>query len=672
VETDLNAGGPAERRAAGGRVKAGTIIGTRFQIRQFAGSGGFGERYRAVDTRTERPVDIRILHSAVIEHPEVLDRLREEVQLAQGLSHKNIAAVYGMGQDGEVYYIASEFVDGHSLRELIDQKAAQQKTFSLKGAYNVIAHICNGLAYAHQTVIHGGLAPSNVLVNKAGRVKIAEFGIARTLPAFTHFSAQLAGGDYSCMAPEMAQTPEAADRRADIYSVGVILFELLTGREPTDVFESPSAVRSDLPPTLDAVVERCLRPSPDERYLSTDELKQALFLAVEQSTIPQQAPARGVPMGLVTQENVLLDASSPNLAVSVRATRPTAAAPREAARPATRPAHPRPAAPLRAAPMAQPPAAQPVALAPGSPQNPLPWPNQPVAPTQAVGGVPAHALPPAYSGPPVDESLEIWLVQKNNLDFGPFNMAELKRQIMKGEILGEHVIVDSDSGKRWHVKSHPYLSRFAAETELRRDEQRRLDADRMARHRSRHRAVLVLGLFVILGGVGGGAALYWMHLHRQGPVVVEKVVTKTDTDLEQILKGLSFEFPKPTIRPHRKSKGGKGGGPVGEDFDEPTRLGDLTQEGGDEQLSPEQVQATMNAKGRALAVCIAEERRRNPGLHQVDLEFIVHGNGQVTAVRVNGQKGTPLSSCMYQKLHAINFPKYNGPKTIAGFSFAVR
>jgi hypothetical protein len=79
----------------------------------------------------------------------------------------------------------------------------------------------------------------------------------------------------------------------------------------------------------------------------------------------------------------------------------------------------------------------------------------------------------------------------------------------------------------------------------------------------------------------------------------------------------------------------------------------------------------MNSKGRALSICIAEERRRNPGLHQVELEFIVHGNGQVSAVRVNGQKGTPLASCMFQRMQRIQFPRYAGPKTIAGFTWNV-
>jgi hypothetical protein len=314
----------------------------------------------------------------------------------------------------------------------------------------------------------------------------------------------------------------------------------------------------------------------------------------------------------------------------------------------------------------------------GSPLN-----FAPVAPTPMPGQAPLHLAPaasmaphvnvPAYSGPPIDESLEIWLIQKQKLDFGPFSMSEVKRQIMKGDIQGEHVIVDSDSGKRHHVKNHPYLARFVAEAEMRHDEQKRIEKDQHQRRREKRRTVWFLLFLLIIGGAGTAVALIWIKKHNEAPVVVEKVVTKTDADLEKILKGLSFEFPKPTIRARHRGKGGKlGGFSGGEDFDAPTMMGDVTQEGGEEQLSPEQIQSVMNSsRGRSLAICIAEEKRRNSGMHQVELEFIVHGNGQVTAVRVNGQKGTPIASCMFQKMRAINFPKYNGPKTIAGFSFKV-
>ncbi|HJZ84855.1 MAG TPA: protein kinase [Polyangia bacterium] len=662
MDADFNPDGAPERRAAGrGRVASGTVFGGRFQVKQFLGSGGFGERYRAVDAKTERPIDVRILHPGLLGEKGALERLREEIQRAASLQHKNLAATYGMGREGDLHYIATEFVDGQSLRELIDQKSAQQKVFSLKGAYNVIAHVCNGLAYAHQTTFHGALSPSNILVNKAGRVKLTDFGIARTLPALTQFQAQLAAGEFYCMAPELAQAPDTADRRADVYSVGVVLFELLTGRAPTDTFEVPSAVRPDLPRALDNVVEKCLRPSPDERFLSAEELKQALFLAVEQSTIPQASPAKGV----------ALVARRPTGPEHVDAT-PGPVRPPSTTQPgfATQDVRPGPRIPTARPPSEPMPHFFPPTPAPA--RNPLPWPTQ-----SAPGfGAPGQHLPrePAYSGPPVDETQEIWLIRKNKLDFGPFTMAEVKRQIMKGDIASEHIIIDSETRQQHHIKDHPYLMRFAADAEIKREERRRFEADRRQARKEKHRAVTLVMIFLILAGAGVAAAFVWLKWqHRGEPVVLVREVPKSDTDLEHILKGLQFEFPKPVIKKRRGSHGGKGGQLApGDDFDEPTRLGDVTQEGGEEQLSQEQIQSTMNARGRSLAICIAEERRRNPALHQIDLEFIVHGTGQVTAVRVNGQKGTPVASCMLSKMQSIHFPKYNGPKTVAGFSWNIK
>src|ERR1051325_7008937 len=201
MDADFNPGSAAGRRAAGGRgrVAAGTVIGGRFQVKQFLGAGRFGERYRAVDGKTDRHVGIRILDPALFADPSALDRLHGEIERAARPSHKNNAASYGIGRDNELHYIATEFIDGQSLRELIDAKNEQQKLFSLKGAYNVIAHVCNALAYAHATLFHGALSPTNVLVNRAGRVKLTDFGIGRSLPALIEFQAQLAAGEFYCM-----------------------------------------------------------------------------------------------------------------------------------------------------------------------------------------------------------------------------------------------------------------------------------------------------------------------------------------------------------------------------------------------------------------------------------------------------------------------------------------
>jgi hypothetical protein len=293
-------------------------------------------------------------------------------------------------------------------------------------------------------------------------------------------------------------------------------------------------------------------------------------------------------------------------------------------------------------------------------------------PAPALAAAPAEV--PVPSGPALDESLEIWLIRKDKLDFGPFSMAEVKRQIMRGDIASAHLIIDSETGKARLVKDHPYLARFVHDAEASREERHKLEANQKQARRDRHRAFTLLSIFLIVAAAATVAVIFWIRQHRQEPVVLVKEVPKSDSDMEQLLKGLSFEFPKPTIKARKSlGKGKRAALSAADDFDEPTRLGDASQEGGEEQLSPEQIQSAMNSsKGKALAFCIAEERRRNPMLHEIALEFILHGTGQVTAVRVNGQKGTPLASCMFQKMRAITFPKYNGPKMAAGFNWNIK
>jgi serine/threonine-protein kinase len=612
------------------------MLGGRFQIKQFVGVRGLGERYRAVEVKRARSVDLQLLPAELGQKPAAIAVLEKHIQQATQLAHKNIAACYGMGQDGGSRYIAAEFVEGQTLADLIAYKRSQGKPFTLKGTYNVIAHLCNGLAYAHQTMHHGGLSLTNILVNPAGRVKMTDFGIGHTLCELPRFAEQQRAGLYYGMAPELLQAPERTDRRADIYSVGVVLFELLTGEPPGSIV-IPSQVRDGVPKALDQVVAKCLSFATDERYLSAEELKQALVLAVEQAGIPQVAPVRGVSLSAGSRQpsGPVAQAVAPGV---------TAPTPTPVSQPAANASRPNP---------------NPV---PAS--NPLPWANAPsLTPSTRIEA-------PPYSGPTIDETLEIWLIQKNKLDFGPYTMAEVKRQILRGEIEADHGILNNDSGEQSTVGQHPYLSHFVTDAIIKREERRRLEADRQLERKEKRRSVAMIAVFLGLAGVTVAGVLLWMHKH-QAPsvVVVEKKVV--DSELEQILKGLSFEMPKATIRSRKPGKGGKHG-PIPDDFDEPTRLGDASQEGGDEQLTPEQIQSSMNARGKPLALCIAEERRRNPGIHDIDLEFIVHGSGQVSAVRVNGQKGTPIATCMLQKMRAIPFPHYSGPKTVAGFSWKLK
>ncbi|HEX9101789.1 MAG TPA: serine/threonine-protein kinase, partial [Polyangia bacterium] len=458
----------------GARLANGVRLNDRYEIEELLGRTPYGESYRARDLASGQLVTIKALNPALIADGATMERLTREVQVASQLDHKNIAATYGLfgaqvGAD-PVAYLACEFVDGQTLRDMLEKKRASGRAFSLKGAYNVIAHLCNALVYAHGATVHGALTPDSVMVNSAGRVKLGDFGLARTLKPLDNFQAQVAAGTMAALAPEMMSNPEAADARADLYSVGVILFELLTGRTPADSFERPSVAAPGVPAAVDPVVEMCLKPSPDERYADAQTLKDALQQALAADLAgpnAQAAAAIAMPPGAAPQ------APKKPMPMVNTPTPPPRPAMSSAPKTPVPPPRPQPQAPLASAP---PPQRTP---APSSPQR---------RPSLEQAAVPqSFNVDAALSA--VDDTHERWLIQKDKLDFGPFTMKEVRSQIEQGKIRGEHVIIDTENGQRQHVRDHAQLRQLVLEAEARLGEQERLDKE--AKDRSKFRGRMV-------------------------------------------------------------------------------------------------------------------------------------------------------------------------------------
>jgi eukaryotic-like serine/threonine-protein kinase len=645
---------------SGTRLGNGVRLNDRYEIEEFLGRTPYGESYRARDLASGQLVAIKALHPQLVSDAATMERLTREVQVATQLDHKNIAATYGLfgaevGAD-PVAYLACEFVDGQSLREMLDKKRASGRAFSLKGAYNVVAHLCNALVYAHGATLHGALTPDSVMVNSAGRVKLTDFGLARTLKPFDNFRAQVAGGTMAALAPEMMSSPETADARVDLYSVGVILFELLTGRTPADSFERPSVAAPGVPVAVDPVVERCLRPVPDERYADAQALKEGL------------------------QQALAADLAGPNAQAAAAIAMP----PGQKAATATS------AAPKQPMPVIHTPTPPPRPAMSSAPKPPPLRPQPPVVPAAPVSSAPPPSLAPPMGPPrpslqqaavpksfnvdaalaPVDDETERWLIQKDKLDFGPFNMRDVRSQIEGGKILGDHVIIDTENGERRKVKDHPQLRQLVLDAEARLSEQQRLDQEAADRRKFRGRMVTIFALVgTAVLALGGGAFWYAKKHGAFETKVVKEVVHDGEYDF---MKGveISMKVDPPAPKPKRpgghKSKNGKN------EFSDVTNLGDASSEGGDETLDQNVVQRVMTQNFKVLVGCIAEERRRNSSLHTVDMDFIIKGTGQVSAVKVNGSTSSPLAGCMYGKMQSVSFPKFNGAKTHASFSLALK
>ncbi len=255
----------------------GSVLGDRYRLEARIGAGGMAEVYRGFDPVLNRTVAIKILLPQFARDASFVERFRREAQAAARLNHPNIVGVYDTGADDGTQYIVMEFIEGRTLADFL---AAGRRPTPVQAA-EISQKICGALAAAHaQGVIHRDIKPGNVMVTRDGTVKVMDFGIARiTTGVETAPQTSAVLGTASYLSPEQAQGGPV-DARTDIYSLGAVLYELLTGRPPfigespvavayKQVNEAPvppSQVNADVPPRMDAVVMRALSKNPANRY----------------------------------------------------------------------------------------------------------------------------------------------------------------------------------------------------------------------------------------------------------------------------------------------------------------------------------------------------------------------------------------------------------------------
>ncbi len=263
----------------------------QLEILECLGRGGMGVVYKARQPKLNRLVALKILAPEKGADPKFAERFLREAQALARLSHPNIVTVHDFGEAEGLYYLLMEYVDGMTLRQLLHgQKIAPEEALS------IVPKICEALQFAHeQGVVHRDIKPENVLVDRQGRVKIADFGIAKIVAADQPRQAitqdQVIGTPHY-MAPEQVEKPQLVDHRADIYSLGVVFYEMLTGELPLGKFQPPSRkVQVDV--RLDEVVLHALEKEPERRYQHASEVKTA----VETIAATPGAPAAAAPAG---------------------------------------------------------------------------------------------------------------------------------------------------------------------------------------------------------------------------------------------------------------------------------------------------------------------------------------------------------------------------------------
>lgn len=287
----------------------GTVLGGRYRLIELLGQGGMATIYRAHDAQLERDVAVKVLRPEYGRDPDFFARFRQEAQSAASLNHPGVVAVYDYGTDPAGPYIVMELVDGEDLASILRRTGALPP----RQAARLSAQIARAIAAAHERgFIHRDIKPSNVLITRDGKAKVTDFGIARAVAEAAMTLPGTTLGSVHYFSPEQARG-EVATEASDIYSLGIVLYELLTGRRPwegdsaaaiatarlTGPVPSPSAVRAGVPPALETITRKALATDPGARFASADAMADALeaYLAGQAAKATGSNAAAGVGAG---------------------------------------------------------------------------------------------------------------------------------------------------------------------------------------------------------------------------------------------------------------------------------------------------------------------------------------------------------------------------------------
>ncbi|GAA0902479.1 protein kinase domain-containing protein [Streptomyces thermoalcalitolerans] len=327
---------------AHGRHTGRALAGGRYQLRDLLGQGGMASVHLAYDSVLDRQVAIKTLHTELGREPAFRERFRREAQAVAKLTHTNIVSVFDTGEDEvdgmTTPYIVMEYVEGRPLSSVLEEDIRQHGAMPVDKALKITADVLAALEISHEMgLVHRDIKPGNVMMTKRGVVKVMDFGIARAMQSGVTSMTQtgMVVGTPQYLSPEQA-LGRGVDARSDLYSVGIMLFQLVTGRLPFDADSplaiayahvqeepvAPSSINRSLPPAVDALVARALRKNPNERFPNAESMRdECLRVAASvQAAPPRIVPGAQTPSGAGVASAVFppVDQSTPAPSGQVR------------------------------------------------------------------------------------------------------------------------------------------------------------------------------------------------------------------------------------------------------------------------------------------------------------------------------------------------------------------
>jgi serine/threonine-protein kinase len=564
------------------------------------------------------------------------------LKLLGNFSHANVVPSYGIlsSESGQPFLVQGP-LGGQHLADFVAQRKQSGEPLSLRGAYNVVAHVCNALSAIHALGPHGALRPASVWLHEDGRVQLADFLIASTV-----LSGGGTGGlpelEAAYLAPELKAggRPTAA---SDIFGLGALFYVLLTGRSPTDEFAVPSQVHPEATPLIDQELYRALAPDPQARHPSADAFRTSLL-----ALLGDAAPETRSDFGVDIEVEVNLASLMPSRAPSAKA---------QAALPSV------PKAPRVPNVIGAPEVGSRVSIHENFRVSLVDADEEEAArERRSLGEVDLKDVLAKIT----EDDAPRWMVVKHNMDHGPFSGRQLVNMIVQGEALHDHELLNTDTGRRGKVSEFAEFQDFLAQYELVRAEKERAQALATAASKdkvsTRFKASIGVAVIAVVAIAGGSYALTRSNADKEG---------RDDAALDMYKRG-EIEIsgsagilprPKPGARRAFGSGGGGAGGLSYEDaMMQAVDIGSASG-GGEQTLSAQTVAGVVNKNlGRIYNSCV----RGSVGKVKVDIA--IAGNGQVLGVSVNaGDNG--FQRCVADQVRRIRFPSFSAPRMGARYSF---